>query len=55
MAVFYMSGEFLVGFWMVWLPVLPPAILFMLTWRGNKKLRADQIARDIRENNQLGL
>jgi hypothetical protein len=56
MAYFYLSGgDFLVGFWMVWLPVLPPAILFILAGQGDKKLKADQIARDIRENNQLDL
>ena len=55
MAVFYLSGEFLVGFWMVWLPILPPAILYILAWREDRKQKEDQIIRDIRENNQLGL
>ena len=55
MAVFYLSGEFLLGFWMVWLPVLPPVILFILAWREDNKLKADQISRDIRENNQKSL
>ena len=55
MAVFYLSSEFLVGFWMVWLPIIPPAILYILTWREESKLKEAQIIRDIRENNQSGL
>ena len=55
MAVFYLSGDFLVGFWMVWLPIIPPAILYILTWREESKLKEAQIIRDIRENNQSGL
>jgi hypothetical protein len=47
MAVFYLSGEFLVGFWMVWLPVLPPAILFILAWREDRKLKEKQMPREV--------
>jgi hypothetical protein len=47
MAVFDMSGEFLVGFWMVWLPVLPPAILFILAWREDRKLKEKQMPREV--------
>ena len=47
MAVFYLSGEFLVGFWMVWLPVLPPAVLFILVWREGRKIKELQTPREI--------
>jgi hypothetical protein len=47
MAVFYLSGEFLVGFWMVWLPVIPPAILFILAWREDRKLKEKQMPREV--------
>jgi len=55
MAVFYLSGEFLVGFWMVWLPIIPPAVLYILAWREENKRKKVQILQDIRENNQSGL
>jgi hypothetical protein len=47
MAVFYMSGEFLVGFWMVWLPILPPAILFILAWWEDRKPKEKQMPREV--------
>lgn len=47
MAVFYLSGEFLVGFWMVWLPVLPPAILFIIAWREERKQKEAQMPREV--------
>lgn len=47
MAVFYLSGEFLVGFWMVWLPVLPPAVLFILAWREDRKLKESQMPQEV--------
>lgn len=47
MAVFYLSGEFLGGFWMVWLPVLPPAVLFILAWREGRKIKESQTPREI--------
>ena len=55
MAVFYLSGEFLVGFWLVWLPIIPPAVLYILAWREESKQKEAQIIQEIRENNQSGL
>ncbi|MDF1520487.1 MAG: hypothetical protein RQ728_00315 [Brevefilum sp.] len=40
--VYFFSGQVLVGFWMVWLPILPPAVLFMETWRLENKLKESQ-------------
>lgn len=47
MAYFYLSGEILSNFWMVWLPVLPPAILFILAWGEERKIKAEQRPRDV--------
>ena len=45
--VYFFSGQVLVGFWMVWLPILPPAVLFMETWRLENKLKESQYPRDV--------
>ncbi len=47
MAYFYLSGEILENFWMVWLPVLIPALLFTLAWREERKFKEAQKPRDI--------
>jgi CHASE2 domain-containing sensor protein len=47
MAYFYLSGMILVNFWMVWLPVLPPALLFILAWQQERKLKASQRPREV--------
>lgn len=47
MAYFYLSGEILSNFWMVWLPVLPPAVLFILAWGEERKIKAAQRPREI--------
>jgi hypothetical protein len=45
--VYFFSGQVLVGFWMVWLPILPPAVLFMETWRLENKLKESQFPREV--------
>ncbi len=45
--VYFFSGQVLVGFWMVWLPILPPAVLFMETWRQENKLKEAQLPREV--------
>ncbi|HEY9122454.1 MAG TPA: hypothetical protein VIM80_05615 [Brevefilum sp.] len=45
--VYFFSGRVLVGFWMVWLPILPAAVLFMETWRLENKLKESQYPREV--------
>ena len=44
---YFFSGQVLVSFWMVWLPILPPAVLFMETWRLENKLKESQFPREV--------
>lgn len=47
MAVFYLSGEMLANFWMIWLPILPPAILYLLASQEDRKIKEAQRPRDV--------
>lgn len=44
---YFFSGQVLVSFWMVWLPILPAAVLFMETWRLENKLKESQFPREV--------
>jgi len=45
MVYLYLSGQVLVDFWMVWLPILIPAALFILAWVLDRKAIAAQTPR----------
>jgi len=44
---YFLSGQILVEFWMIWLPILPPAVLFMETWRLENKMKNAQLPREV--------
>lgn len=47
MLYYFLSGQILVKFWMIWVPILPPAILFLETWRLEKQVKEAQLPREV--------
>jgi len=41
MVYYFLSGRILVDFWIVWLPVLPPAMLFIFIYRKEHPRRSE--------------
>ena len=49
LVILYLSGQILVDFWQVWLPILFPAGLFLLAWDQERQMLKDQTPRTPRE------
>jgi hypothetical protein len=47
MMYFFLSYQIFVEFWMVWLPVLPPAILFIIAQLEGRRLEAAKRPKEV--------